>query len=644
MRGLSLGLRLTVMVGVGSFLILSLITAYFYVAARGILVEELEAKAMHLSASTASRIETVERAVEKVALELGVVLGEVEWGRSRVFNLLRNTVDAHKEIYGSAIAFHPDFLPSQAHYRAPYVFRDGDTLAALDLGEGDYGYQIQDWYLLPMELGRPVWSEPYFDEDGGNVLMVTYSVPFRTPWSAPAFAGVITADISLQWLREYLASLPLEENSFGFLVSRIGTMISHPEDDYIMNESVFSLAEARGDTALRNLGKRMVRGETGFQEYTSLAGDEGWLVFTPVPTTEMALGVFFDRRQLMAKVWSLSRTVLVIGTLGSALLLLTIAVVVRRITRPVRALTEAARTMSTGDLDVAFPEQEGKDEIGELSEAFAKMRDDLKLHIAEALEKKRMEGQLQVARTIQQGLLPAVIPFTPGLEVAGDSIFCLEIAGDYYDVIPLPEGRTALALGDVSGKGAGAALIMASVQTALRSLMDSDRPLGETVSRMNDVLEHNTPSGDFITFFVAVFDPKNASLTYVNAGHNPPLVRRRDGGLEELRQGGLVLGAMPGILYREERIPFGPGDTLFAYSDGLSEIMNEDDEEFGEERVRAFLAGNAGLAPDEFLVRIRREAVRFGGRETFDDDFTMLFARGLPESREEGPEGRKETA
>ncbi len=627
MKRLSLGPRLTVMVGMGGFLILSLIAGYFYFAARDLLVEELEAKAIHLSASTASRIETVERAVEKVALELVVALGEVEQRRSRIYGLLRNTVRAHEEIYGSAIAFRPQFLPASADYLAPYVFRRGNGLQELDLGEGEYAYQTWDWYLLPVELNRAVWSEPYFDEDGGNTLMVTYSVPFRSPRSGEEPAGVVTADISLEWLRDYLATLPLEEGSFPFLLSRTGRMISHPQDDYIMNESIFSLAEARGDSVLRSLGQQMIRGESGFVEYTSLNQNHGWLVFTPVPTTDMSLGVFFTREQILAKVWELSRTVVQIGVAGFALLLLVVMIVVGRITKPVKELTAAARTMSTGELDVALPAYEGRDEIAELSGAFARMRDDLKSHIAEALEKKRMEGQLQVARTIQQGLLPAELPPTPGLEVAGDSIFCLEIAGDYYDVIPLSRDRTALALGDVSGKGAGAALIMANLQAAIRALIDTGHSLEEIVARINDVIEHNTPTGDFITFFVAIVDPGAGTLTYVNAGHNPPFLLRRDGTVGELTRGGLVLGAMAGVPYREETIPFRPGEALFAYSDGLTETMNEADEEFGEERVRAFLMENGELDPADFLQRILERASAFGGGNTFEDDFTMLFAR-----------------
>lgn len=263
--------------------------------------------------------------------------------------------------------------------------------------------------------------------------------------------------------------------------------------------------------------------------------------------------------------------------------------------------------------------------------------------VEENAEKRRMEAELSIARKVQEGMLPHDIPNTPGLEVAALSRFCTEVAGDYYDVIDVGDGRTVLAIGDVSGKGAGAALLMSNVQASLRMAIGIEAPLPaaegtatsasnqikliEIVANINRLIYRNSQPEQFITFFVALFDPKTGRLDYVNAGHNPPLAIIGAGQIEALTEGGILLGAVPGMTYEQGTKQLASGDAIFLYTDGLSEAIDETDEMFGEKRISQFLLANLNREPQLLLERLEVEVAQFIGRMHLADDFTLLAAR-----------------
>ncbi|MCK4303953.1 MAG: SpoIIE family protein phosphatase, partial [Candidatus Eisenbacteria sp.] len=242
----------------------------------------------------------------------------------------------------------------------------------------------------------------------------------------------------------------------------------------------------------------------------------------------------------------------------------------------------------------------GLEELSTLSSQVALECENLSL-LEETLDKRRLEEQLDMARKVQEGFLPRSLPETPGLELAACFQASLEVAGDYYDVLALPGGRTLMAVGDVSGKGAGAAMIMANLQASIRSMVRVGVPLGEMVGGINDIIHANTPIEQFITFFAAVFDPARHSLTFVNAGHNPPRLVRADGSHSELNPVGPILGVFPGLEFAEQSVAMVPGDLLVAFTDGVSEAMNEDDDEFGEERIVEAIAPHHEESPARLL-------------------------------------------
>jgi len=249
----------------------------------------------------------------------------------------------------------------------------------------------------------------------------------------------------------------------------------------------------------------------------------------------------------------------------------------------------------------------------------------------EALEKQRMEDELNIAREIQQGLLPEKLPSIPGFDIAALTIPSKEVGGDYYDIITRQNGDYILAIGDVSGKGTPAALLMANVQAALRALAPHCTSVSETTGQINDLTCANTRSGSkFITFFWGILDAQTHRFRFSNAGHNPPFLLRKDGTIEGLEEGGLILGVFKTTTpYAEASVTLLPGDVLVMYTDGVSEAMNQHNDQFTEEQLEVILKESTHLSAKEIIQRVQQALESHTQGTPQSDDITMLVLKAV---------------
>ncbi|HWP82558.1 MAG TPA: GAF domain-containing SpoIIE family protein phosphatase [Bacteroidota bacterium] len=248
----------------------------------------------------------------------------------------------------------------------------------------------------------------------------------------------------------------------------------------------------------------------------------------------------------------------------------------------------------------------------------------------EAIEKQKMEDELAIAREIQQGLLPRTLPSIPGFEVSAVNVTSKQVGGDYYDVVQRSETDYVIAIGDVSGKGMPASLLMANVQAAMRALTTMNLPLAEATARINDLTCGSTTQGRFITFFWGVLNTTSRQFCYVNAGHNPPIVLRANGTIERLEIGGMILGMLKTMtLYNEGTLTINPGDLLFLFTDGVSEAMNAQEVDFTEERLIEVLSGLRGKSPAEVISGVQAAVDAHTQGTPQSDDITMLALRAL---------------
>ena len=332
----------------------------------------------------------------------------------------------------------------------------------------------------------------------------------------------------------------------------------------------------------------------------------------------------------------------------------------RRIVQPVTALTTAAAEVDTDTLSFA-PETLDtvagrRDELGTLVRVFQNMvrqvqareeylesmvrarTRDLEASNAQLERaKERMESELRIAHALQGAILPKTLPENPTYSGHALMTPAREMGGDFYDFFTLADGRLSVVMADVSGKGVPAAFFMAIARTVMRAAAARHATPGPCLQEVNDAICEQNPQDLFVTLFYGILDPDSGEFTYANAGHNPPFLVRRPGEVAPLPMtGGMAVGVMPGLPYDEDAVTLASGDTMFLYTDGITEAMNVEDEEFTEARLETVLAGGHGLPVDTVLTKVTSAVVEFVGEAEQSDDITCIVLRYDGMEGEEG--------
>ena len=639
LKNRSLRFKLSAFILSGTILVAAVLFSYYYSVSRRLILESAQKNAHHLTMETVNSIENVFRSAAKIPENLAYVLEAGMSNEKGLYRLMETVVKNNSEVFGSSIAFEPGAFFSERNRFSPYFFKDGDLVLQSNLDDPGYNYHLQDWYQIPKELNLPVWSEPYFDEGGGDIIMATYSVPFRWPndgVNENKFRGIITIDISLVWLKHVFEELSIYDNGYGFLLSQSGKYLVHPDPDNIMNASIFDIAELYQDKKLRELGREMVRGQTGFMNIIEpVTGQEVYLCFAPFPSSGYSMGIVIPAKELFADLSHLNRSVAMIGILGLLALFGVISLISGRITKPIRRLSEATSQIGQGDFNAALPAIDSHDEIGQLTHSFQKMQTALAEYIenlkVSTAAKERIEGELRIAHDIQMGIIPKTFPPFPDrndVDIYGILESAKAVGGDLYDFFLLDEDHLGAAIGDVSGKGVPASLFMAITRTLLRAKSMNMKYVspGKIITSMNCDLCTDNDAAMFVTFFFMIVNLKTGVLEYSNAGHNPPFLLDENGKITALDTiHGYPLGVMKAEPYRSEKIQLKPGYRILLYTDGVTEAENEARELFKEERLLVTLKKMKDIKdPKEITLSIKSAVKGFTLEAEQSDDLTML--------------------
>ncbi|MCJ2164832.1 MULTISPECIES: SpoIIE family protein phosphatase [unclassified Pseudodesulfovibrio] len=633
MKRYPIAFKLTFFILSCAFIIVAAIVVYNYTYSRDIILRQAEDNSRMLANETVVRIDSVLSSAQKVAENIAFSLEDASLSKEEIIELNRRVLANNPDIYGMAIAFEPYFLQPNKLYFAPYYFRTGGRLGYTMLGDPGYRYFYMDWYQLPKELGRPVWTEPYFDEGGGGVLMATYSVPFyRTVENKTVFAGVVTADISLNWLQEMVRSIRLYETGYAFMLSRHGTFITHPDRRLVMNQTMFSLAEELGSERLRKLGQSMLKGESNFVSVDDIDGRDSFLFSAGLKHGGWSLGIIFPKEEMLADVYRLSKVMTIIGVMGFVILVLVTIGIARRITHPLRELSGAAREIASGNLDLMLPDIKANDEVGDLAESFRHMKTSLKDFIrdltATTSAKERIESELRIASEIQMGILPKLFPAFPDrkeFEVFASIEPAKEVGGDLYDFFFVDDTHFCFLVGDVSGKGVPAAFFMAVTKTLLKVVSEKGLDPGEILTKVNGDLSEDNESCMFVTLFLAIIDIETGETRYANAGHNPPIYMPCGGTPEWIPPfGEPVAGIMDSMEYSTKTMTMNPGDIIFIYTDGVTEAMDPDKTLYSEDRLMKLLTGMEEPFAPKLVKEIGKSIKTFTRGAEPSDDITML--------------------
>jgi sigma-B regulation protein RsbU (phosphoserine phosphatase) len=513
-----------------------------------------------------------------------------------------------------------------------------------------YDPRIRDWYTIAMS--RPdeiVWLDTYLDSYG--VVCVTCTKSYRD--RSGNLIGVVATDITLESMVEQILSLRLGQNGYAFLLDNHGAYIAHPR----YNEPGFNtnpIEEAEGSwlEALKainagNYGAYRVEidGEE-FYDFAAGISETGWSlcvrvsiaeVIAPSVETKREIDAFTDNAQQFIR-QGLTNVLLrfIIIFAASAILVVGFSFALSlTIIRPIEELAINVRKIGKGDLESKIDVQ-GKDEVAELGNAFNMMVSDLKEYIRNletvTAEKERINGELSVAASIQNDMLPRIFPKFSShdrLALCAKMEPAKQVGGDFYDFFYLDEEKTKVVfvIADVSGKGVPAALFMVIAKTLLKTTMAQGLDPAETLGHVNTLLCEDNTLSMFVTVLLCVLDLKTGSVSYANGGHNPPLISQSGEPYRfmELKKA-IPLGMFENSKYTLCKFQIKPGDKLYLYTDGVNEAMNEKGEQWGNERFLARANEVWRLGPDEFDAAIRQTIVSFAdGAEQSDDITTMAI-------------------
>ena len=351
-----------------------------------------------------------------------------------------------------------------------------------------------------------------------------------------------------------------------------------------------------------------------------------WIVVARKAPSGLIFGIARPLAASLREIRRASVRNLGLGLLVIALAFIGIIPISHRMTQHLTTLTRGVRQLAGGDFGTRVPVR-STDEFGALAGAFNQMAEDLERHEARAVEQERLHRELELSRLIQTEMLPRTSLRSGPAEIRGVSIPAREVGGDFFNYFVLPDGRLALLVGDVSGKGVSAALLMANIQATLRARLPHETDLAKLADRLDRELDQNTPGGVYLTLFLAILDTDGRLLRYVNAGHNPQFLVRPGGTIEALGSTGMPIALYAGHGYAEARIRLNQGDLLFFYTDGLVETESEAGDMFGAERLQDILANEHTQGIDAVLARVEHHVTTFRGRAELFDDATMMTLR-----------------
>ncbi|MCK5852005.1 HAMP domain-containing protein, partial [bacterium] len=380
-RNKGIAFKLTFFIIASCAIIFTLLSSYNYSNSKKIIIKGIEKNAINLAVGTANKIEGFIMPIQKIPETIALILDDPDIDYSDITNLLEIIVANNSNVYGSAIAFEPYSFNSNSYYFAPYFYRNDNGTSFSNLDSTNYNYFSWDWYTIPKKLNKPVWSEPYFDDGAGNIIMSTYSVPFySTIDGKKIFKGVVTADVSLEWLQALVSKIDISKSGYAFTISKAGKFITHPKLSFIMNSNVFDVSIVQNNDQLLEIAENMTAGKTGFGQCDRIIDSDQkyWVSYSWIPSCKWSLGIFFPQIELLEVVEKLHKTVMILGALGILFISLIIAVIANSITNPLRQLSLSTKSISKGNFDVEIPVFKSKDEVGKLAHAFAYMKTSLK--------------------------------------------------------------------------------------------------------------------------------------------------------------------------------------------------------------------------------------------------------------------------
>ena len=592
--------------------------------------------------------------MSKVEISTDNIIDELCWHLATpelVLSTMEYELKANRrQIHGCGFGFVPDFYPQEGRWFEPYALNEGDKITMKVIGSEDHDYFDDEWYTKGLESPEGAWSTPYLDKEGGERVLCTFSRPVIME-PGKEIAGVFGADLSLEGLSSLIAESMRNENERSlflkstsddpellihcFIIGPKGDFIVHPDRTRVLKTNFYDYASGKDADRYRKLGDAMTAGESG-EESVWINGIKADVYFAPLLHSGWSMGIVVPVKRLLMPGILYGTIIIVLILLGVFLVFITCHRSIKKASTPLIKLAESAQEIATGRFDSKLPTIKSKDEIRLLRDSFDHMQTSLARYVEELKEttaqNASIESELGVARNIQMSMLPITWPPFPDrndLDIFGSVAPARAVGGDLFD-FRIRDEKLYFCIGDVSGKGIPAALVMTVISSMFRTLSASeDSPL-RILTAINDSISAQNENMMFVTLFVGTLDLSTGLLQYSNAGHNAPFVIT--GGKPRMMSvdANIPVGVMADWPYSLQEMELSPGTILFLYTDGLTEAARSDGELFQEERVLEHLSTlGQNISATNLIEGMTSAVERFVGDAEQSDDLTMLVIRML---------------
>lgn len=605
-----------------------------YNGARAEIMTRLKVESLETINGTVTDLENSLNGIEGVTSFFAGILAQGDHTQLDLEHMLQEFVERNENIYGATIALNPAHVDNPRGF-APYYFYKNTTLSRADLSLGNDEYWLRPWYADAVTAEKALWIEPYFDRGGGETLMTTYSIPIYRPGASRELAlyGVITADVTLDELHQYLQRLQLSRNSFGILLSRAGVILSAKNPDTIMQHYQQMAGAGKDSAQWDELVSAALKGQIASRQIECPEG-EGQCVarMSALQSTGWPVGIIYSENEILAPLHRYQIKTVLVGLMMILGVALMVALISRRLTAPLTALALVTDQIALGKFDVPLPRTQGEDEVARLIQAFSAMKKNLKTFVRDlervTAARGRLEGELAAATEIQMAMLPQdgeASEKTEHYALWAKVRPAKNVGGDLYTYYCDSSGRLFFALGDVSDKGVPAALFMAKTISHIQQFSSEFSEPGCGMALLNNALELGNSHCMFVTMVFGVVDFNTCTLQFASAGHTPPCVLRDGKACPIEQKSGPAMGLAPNQNYPLNTFQLERGDRIALYTDGIDEAFNEQAQMYGHARFESDVEQTAENTVAVAGIAIIRSIDNFSGAEPQSDDISLML-------------------
>jgi len=627
-----LSVRVSLWVVLFAAIIFNVALGFLFYQAREAVRQEAVSRATTILDKTSLRVEGILNRVEVASNMTKWLVQRHPDKADSMFVYSRGLLLNNPDFYNCSIAFEPYYFKDKGRYFSAYTKHIGDSIRTIQGGSDNYQYFFADWYLMPQLLEKPCWTEPYMDLDvvtNTSEMVTSYCQTIKDKQGQ--MIGIINISLSLNWLSQTISAVKPYPNSYSIMIGRGGTYFVHPDTTKITRQTIFTQTLEQPDTALTALGYAMQHGEEGVK-HMNIGGKDSYVFYKPLGQTGCSMAIVCPESDIFSGFDRLRRTIMTIVTVGLLLMLYFFIRIITRELKPLQRLAHEAETIASGQFDAVLPDFQRIDEIGQLSHSFGNMQQSLVKYIEElkntTAQKASIESDLRIASGIQMGMLPEKFPTRDDrddVQLYASLTPAKEVGGDLFDFYFRDE-KLFFCIGDVSGKGVPASLFMAVTRSTFRTVSAHESMPDRIVTMMNKTIADMNKNHMFVTLFVGVLDLPTGRLRYSNAGHDAPLLV--GAGVGELPcDPNIPVGFMPEWKYSLQEAHIFTGTTIFLFTDGLTEAMDADQNQFQMERVNDVAAqalANQQQEPRQLIARMTGAVHQFVGNAEQSDDLTMM--------------------